>query len=733
MGVEMHGIGESLASYGKALFTLGGLKKVFEFARDTRTQHSKQLETLREQVKVNTELANQADHIYEAAKGSDQAAYAVLTHKNTEMHKALTLLNLEHQYHEKIQMVLDSYPLKRMAAAAAASMAVGVAVLGASHRYNQSLTQTNLSLTARFELTKKMAMVQAATGLSTEMTASAAGALVEYGQHLVPEFQQNLKIVGMMEAGLGIAAQTGAEMVVIFGKQLHTSAESVADAIARIAAETGLAAGKMALFAIETAKALRLLGPNFKSDSLGVTGVLGALAGRVNAMKGDPQSVFQLFRTMLGGTEHGDRIRALAGQTTPGRLASEPGELLRALGILLTKGVGQYVRSAPGGISYAHERQAAADALSMSVEDMTNLAVALGQLNEPMLEAAKLTDAYKDQVTALGGAFTRLLESLLGAAAQGLTPFIKVLAQAVSVLADLVAGFSSNKGFVILLSVTIPVAAAAATLELIALGASLTAIALQAPAAVAGLAALAAVAPVAGGAVAGGAVAGGAGVGLAAAIAAGAASLGGILAIAAAAVAVLAVIGLGIYAIVKWSRKSANELEDFAKERANEHSRSQVAVTGAKFQGDARNAFLSWVRGEGQGSTFDRVLLSAHKFTNWGLNPGDPKYTSLATIRDSIIGSVEAQLRGEAAATYLARGARRTEADRAADFRNAEVLSNLDYLKFLEESTKLEQEHLAEQRLTTQTLKNHQAIFHRSQLGATNAPSYNGLFPLGFQ
>src|SRR3546814_1014543 len=83
-----------------------------------------------------------------------------------------------------------------------------------------------------------------ATGASFSATAEAARDLVGYGYDLSGSFKENLVLITQMRDGLGVATRSSAEMVAIYDRQLKAPVREIADAIARVANDTALAADR---------------------------------------------------------------------------------------------------------------------------------------------------------------------------------------------------------------------------------------------------------------------------------------------------------------------------------------------------------------------------------------------------------------------------------------------------------------------------------------------------------
>ena len=472
-GADMQDLSDKLFTYGKAIFTFGAmevLKSAFSWTVKTLGEQRQQLKLVRERSKGDKESLDQAKQrlaFLEAATIRDQASIDNQKKIVKEMQKAVTATNQEKKFREELNKVLERPALKANLVILTATTAAWMEALSTSHKYNQSLMQANTDLKKRFELVEKLALVQAETGLSTESTGDAAHALVEYGQDLTSSFQDNVKLVGMMRDGLGVSAQTGAEMVVIFTRQLRTGAESVANVISQIAAETGLAAEKAAQFAIEIGKSLRLLGPGFRTEAAGVTKVITQLAGHIQELGGNAQSVINMFRRMSGGSSEAFFLRGLAG-VRPGQLGTAGGanEAMKGLDARIKS-----ILTAPEGTEmFVAQLEAVAEMSGMSANEVIDFKEAMKEMNKPLSESATLAKAYRDQTAALGKSWDQMREAFRGMITAALMPMVQLAAEAAAGLADLVKMFTQSQGLIWIFRIGIPVAGVLAIGTLLSLG-----------------------------------------------------------------------------------------------------------------------------------------------------------------------------------------------------------------------------------------------------------------------
>ena len=480
-GQDMEALNKSVFSYGKALFSVGVyeavLKPLGAWAVEQVKNQKKLIEGVQERlVKEQQRLDNL---VTERKRMLELGTFDTNALKHQKM--ALDLQKFRvHEIQEEAKFktgIISSFgPFAKL------SLAVGGVTLfwtekmvRASHELNRALISTDSSLANRTKLMNKVLDVQHALGADTQTMAEAAKALVEHGAHLGPAFGQSLKTVIMLRDGLGVAVSTGAELVTIFTRQLKTGAEAIGNVMAQVAHQTGLSAERAAQFAIEIGKSLRLLGPGFRSEATGVTRVIAGLAGRINELGGNAQSVITLFRRMSGGTSEAFFLRGLSG-VRPGQLGTAGGAETAM------KNFADRIKSiitAPEGTEmYVAQLEAVAEMTGVAANDVVDFQQAMKELNKPLTEAQSLAKAYRDQTALVGESWKQMREALSSLMTQALLPVIRYIQPVVRGIADFAKWLSQSEGLVDFLSVAVPVAAGVALFGITKLTASIIKLAL---------------------------------------------------------------------------------------------------------------------------------------------------------------------------------------------------------------------------------------------------------------
>ena len=481
---QMENLNKSVFSYGKALLTLGAgaaAKQAFVWLVEQSKAQKDLIVSGRERLLQGkgalSSMQDELKHMTKAAGFNNnqrkQQREAIEQQKffNKGLEEELT-------FREGVSAIVEKRPVLYKVEIGAVTLisALYAKMLESSHALNQALLKTNTSTEIRFALISKILTVQQELGASTETAAEATRALVEYGANLNAGFQGNLKAVIMMRDGLGIAASTGAELVTIFSRQLHVAAESVGDAIADVASQTGLAAERAAQFAIELARALRVLGPGFRSEAAGVTKVIAGLAGRVQELGGNAQTVVNVFKRMSGGTSEAFFMRGLAG-TSVGQMGTGAGSEEAMKG--LSKRISSILTAPEGTPMYVAQLEAVAEMTGMAANEIVDFQEAIKDMNKPLSESQSLAKAYRDQTALVGASWKQMKDALLALTTEALLPLVKFIQPVVKGMADFVKWLSGAKGLVWVLTGFIPVAGIVCVGALVNVGRQLLILAAQ--------------------------------------------------------------------------------------------------------------------------------------------------------------------------------------------------------------------------------------------------------------
>lgn len=470
-GQDMQGLSEKVLTLGKAFGTWATIevaKSLVQHALARLKAHRDNYQVVQQEHTKQVDALRQAERYLAALKASvtpNKTLVLLAEERLAKLKETLDATTDELRVHTELVGLYQKHNVSAVLSLATLSAVATMwaATVRSAAELNRALMQTTLETGKRYDLVRRTLEVQGALGASTDSMADSVQALVGYGQDLNANFASNLKLVVMMRDGLGVSAQTAAEMVTIFSQQLQAPVDKVADAIARIAEQTGLAAERMTQFAVETAKALRLLGPGMPLDADKIVTSLGTLAGRIKEAGGTDQTVFDLHRRMAGGGADSYTLRALA-RVNPRDLGTQEGT--QAAMQNLASFIKTMLPANATDPSYPARLQAASELTGIAVDQIETFTRATSSMGQTLKTNKDLTDAYNSQQRLLGQSFSQLKESSMALVKQALVPFLEVLNPLLSDLVSFVQALAASKTVVVVLRIAIPVAAALAVTAL---------------------------------------------------------------------------------------------------------------------------------------------------------------------------------------------------------------------------------------------------------------------------
>ena len=429
-GQDMEQLSKSVFSYGKALLTLGGFeafKLVGKWGFEQLHTQRQSILAVKEQLAAHTMRVKSLQAELEGMRKI--GTFAPTQIRDTELllewaNRKDELLKSEVHFREEILRLVKEEGAK----AALAVFYLGLArdawkhTLHTVHEYNRAMITARADAGTRYGLLDHALQTQKMLGASTDDMAEATRHLVEYGNHMTPNYQAHLKLIVQMRGGLGVAANSAAEMAVVFSNQLQTSAERVGNAIAQIAANTGMAAQKATSFATEIGRALVLIGPSMRKEADQVVKLIGTMAGRVEALGGSSESVIALFKTMTGGSDQSVNLRQMTG-TRLADLGTQAGVVAAMKGI--DRMMHMRLTAPQGSSELAVQREALSRQVGVSAYDLLNLQKVMQDWNKTTNQALTVEQAYAKQTELMGESWKQLKNALGAFIAEALTPLVK--------------------------------------------------------------------------------------------------------------------------------------------------------------------------------------------------------------------------------------------------------------------------------------------------------------------
>jgi len=300
------------------------------------------------------------------------------------------------------------------------------------------LKQANASWTDQLGLLYSVARVQAGTGASMETMRETSSALVKYGFDLKGSFKDNLEIVTKMKDGLEVSADSAAEMLAIMNR-LHTSGSGVADAIARIKADTALTAEQATKFAVEIGRAMSVLRPGAGSQAKEIVEYIGRLEGAAQALGLTVGSVKDM---LVGFTKE----QGMMGIATLGFQPDFLTDLDKTKRV--TEGFVTYVEKQLSGTT-GYQRMATLQLLAQQFGTTTdvigNARSVLEEFNKQQKTNTNLNKEWTEITKKFSGAWSRMKNSAAALLQTVLLPILAPIAKLVGYGADLIGWLSESK------------------------------------------------------------------------------------------------------------------------------------------------------------------------------------------------------------------------------------------------------------------------------------------------
>jgi hypothetical protein len=289
-----------------------------------------------------------------------------------------------------------------------------------THRMlNTSLIEANSSMHTRVGLTRDALTVQHALGSELNITRDAARELVNYGYDLETSFADNLKLVTQMHDGIGMSVAQGAELVAVYDRQLKSPVRSVADAIARIVNDTGLAADQAGRLATNIGRAIAALRPGINRDLAGVNELVGRYEGALQELGGQFGQFGDLLTRMT--TPEGMMQAGMLGVDDPTFLASKDATKR------VVDSFASYAKSVLGdsrGWDRALRLNVIAEQFGVTGQQANLMIMAVDRANKQRTTSLTLEERWFQQVRASGDPLLRLKNSLYALMQQAVIPLV---------------------------------------------------------------------------------------------------------------------------------------------------------------------------------------------------------------------------------------------------------------------------------------------------------------------
>lgn len=298
---------------------------------------------------------------------------------------------------------------------------------------NEQLKEAAMTDGDRFKT--NLAIFQTTRSLGAPLASSmeAAKELARYGMEFYGDMQDNLETVTMMKDGLGVSAESAAELSAIVTRSLKVGFRDVADAIANTARDTGLSAQLATKFATQIARAAMIFRDGITKEMPKVIGYVTRLEGLLQEVGGVAGGITDLITRLT--TVEGMVGAAMLGVSSPEFMATEAGAK-QVMG-----GFADFAKNFLGdaaGWERTLRIQMLADMYGTTAQQVSGIVRAVELENKRLATQSGLEKTYRDQMAATGEGWNRLKNSLMAMLQEGLAPVLWVLNKVVNALATFV-------------------------------------------------------------------------------------------------------------------------------------------------------------------------------------------------------------------------------------------------------------------------------------------------------
>jgi hypothetical protein len=330
------------------------------------------------------------------------------------------------------------------------------------------LVESNSTLGDRLQLTRSILNTSRLLGTEMQQSMEAARDLVDYGYDLDANFESTLKLVMQMKDGLGLSTKLGAELAVVYERQLRGSARDVADSMARLVNDTSVAADEAGRLAINIGRAVGLLRPGVSADLGAVTELVGRYEGALKRLGGQ----FGGFEQLL------TKITTPEGMLQAGVLGVNNPEFIRSKEATkqVINSFADYAKGFLGnteGWERALRVQSLAEMFGTTAQQVNLMIRAVEEANQQRQTTITVEQRYKDQVFASAEVFNRLKNSLVALAQQAVLPLIELATSVLKPMADWLSKIQEIPGIVTTAAVVMAGGAVLAVTQIYRLSAAL--------------------------------------------------------------------------------------------------------------------------------------------------------------------------------------------------------------------------------------------------------------------
>jgi hypothetical protein len=337
----------------------------------------------------------------------------------------------------KLMVDINNLQLQRLTYA---PMLLGMAqqTMKFADQQQAALMQANAALGDRYRLMRDIAQVQRATGASAETLADATAAATKYGLEMQPAFKNDLDLMVKMKEGMGVSSDNSASLLASL-RLMGQPSKNVADAIARIKADTGLAADEATRLAKQITIAMSIMAPG--GNVAGVIEKIGRLEG-ASVQLGIASG--KITDMMTGWTKQ-------SGLMSVGMLGLDPGfmkdQTTTMMGFQKMVEFTEQQLKATEGNAYARQAvlEQFAEIFGTTTEVIANGRAILNEYNKQASTATTVQQEWQKQTSSFAKSWDKLKNQFAGLIHGALLPLVNILQVVVDAVSSVTTAITESK------------------------------------------------------------------------------------------------------------------------------------------------------------------------------------------------------------------------------------------------------------------------------------------------
>ncbi len=296
---------------------------------------------------------------------------------------------------------------------------------------NQNLIEANSNWRVRLGLLQETLMTEAQLGIGFGEITKSAQALVHYGLDTEKSFAENVRLVAMMEQGLGVSASESARLATIVERQLGGAFKGIADTVSQLVNDTALAGDEATRLATSIGTIMGRLRPGMGAQSLPeVVRLVGRYESALKEVGGAPGA----FQHLL------DNLTRPEGMLGAGALGVNPEFIATAKGVQdVMDRFAKYGDNLIGqttGWTRQMQLQNLAEIFHVSADQANQMLYAIRRAKNAQTEQISVQDRWREQLHATNSGINRLANSLLALLNGAMYPVVFAVGAITNKLAD---------------------------------------------------------------------------------------------------------------------------------------------------------------------------------------------------------------------------------------------------------------------------------------------------------